>query len=181
MSGFAPPARIRTSRSAPATVGIRFVYSTEIDCVHNDQTADLERYCSFQERGARDTVSLCASTRSCTARPPSPGSTARSGSTTRLGWCCAKTAKAALSRPWAARLFRGAIRLAERVNAREAVLRRGYRAAIGLATFRGWRTGLDMRADGFPPQGAQRAGDSCNRSSLPEAGAVDCAGPAQLG
>ena len=41
-------------------VGIRFVYSTEIDCVHNDQTADLERYCSFQERGARDTVALCA-------------------------------------------------------------------------------------------------------------------------
>ena len=40
-------------------IGIRFVYATEIDCVHNDQAADLARYCNFQERGARDTVALC--------------------------------------------------------------------------------------------------------------------------
>ena len=40
-------------------IGIRFVYAAEIDCVHNDQTADLARYCNFQERGARDTVALC--------------------------------------------------------------------------------------------------------------------------
>ena len=61
-SASGPHARTRTSPQRARRIGIRFVYATEIDCVHNDQTADLARYCNFQERGARDTVALCAKT-----------------------------------------------------------------------------------------------------------------------
>ena len=39
--------------------GIRFIYNASIGAIHNDQAADLERYCRFQQLGARDTVMLC--------------------------------------------------------------------------------------------------------------------------
>src|SRR5260370_32612007 len=41
-------------------LGIRFLYNEDIACLHNDQVGELARYCSFQRRGARDTVLFCA-------------------------------------------------------------------------------------------------------------------------
>ena len=44
-SASARPARTRTSPSAPARAGIRFLYDASIDCLHNDQAGDLVRCC----------------------------------------------------------------------------------------------------------------------------------------
>ena len=122
--------------------GIRFVYSTEIDCVHNDQAADLERYCSFQERGARDTVALCAKF------PDLFGSSEMisvNGPISRadgLRLASKKLAKLILARPAPSGGVNHVIVCAEQLSAPDVLLRRAYRLAISLAIFRGWRAGI---------------------------------------
>jgi GT2 family glycosyltransferase len=126
-------------------LGIRFVYATEIDCVHNDQTADLGRYCNFQERGARDTVALCEKSPELHGgadiiRVNGPISRADG-----IPLTLKKLAKSVLARPATSRALNRAIAGAERVRLREPLLRRAYRLAISLAIFRGWRAGLAAR------------------------------------
>ena len=123
-------------------IGIRFVYATEIDCVHNDQTADLARYCNFQERGASDTVA-------CVRRSPELHGAAPiarvNGQVSRadgVQLALKKLVKSLLVRTCPNDLIAHAIGRAERLPVPEPLLRRGYRLAISLAMFRGWRAGL---------------------------------------
>ena len=123
-------------------VGIRFAYTTEIDCVHNDQTADLERYCSFQERGARDTVVLCAKAPELHGRAPivqvNGPISSEDGPTLALKKAC----KLVLARSGPTHVLYYVIRACERLHLPEPILRRAYRLAISLAIIRGWRAGL---------------------------------------
>lgn len=122
--------------------GIRFIYNAEIDCLHNDQAADLERYCRFQERGARDTVLFCAK------HPERHGDAAIARVNGRLslqdgpGLTTRKVLKMLLSRPRPTRALMALTHLGERCRAPERWLFAAYRAAIGLGIFRGWRQGL---------------------------------------
>jgi len=121
--------------------GIRFLYNAEIHTVHNDQAADLHRYCRFQERGTTDTVRLCrkypalhgaavAVVNGPVRRGDGPGLIAK------------KLLKVGLARPRAAAPMERLIGAAERAGVSDRILFRAYRAMIGLYTFRGWRTGL---------------------------------------
>jgi GT2 family glycosyltransferase len=121
--------------------GTRFLYDTQLDCIHNDQSGDLDRYCAFQERGARDTPLLCAKYpdlhgRSSLAIENGPASPQDS---VRLR--CKKAVKALFATQHGRRAVRALIAVGERVGAPEWLLRRGYSFAIGLAIFRGWRDG----------------------------------------
>jgi GT2 family glycosyltransferase len=140
--------------------GIRFVYSTEIDCVHNDQTADLERYCSFQERGARDTVALCAKAPELHGGAPIVQVNGAISSEDGPRLALKKLGKLVLARAVPTHVLHYAIRAGERLGLPEPTLRHAYRLAISLAIFRGWRAGL---ADN--PSAAARLGPSRARPS----------------
>jgi GT2 family glycosyltransferase len=123
-------------------IGIRFVYATEIECLHNDQTADLARYCNFQERGARDTVALCAKTPELHGAAPIARVNGPISRTDGIQLALKKMLKKLLVRRWGEKAVAHAIGRAELLPVPEPLLRRGYRLAISLATFRGWRAGL---------------------------------------
>ena len=123
-------------------VGIRFAYSTEIDCVHNDQTADLDRYCSFQERGARDTVALCAKAPELHGGAPIVRVNGPISSEDWPTLALKKACKLVLARWGPTQVLYDAIRAGERLRLPEPILRRAYRLAISLAILRGWRAGL---------------------------------------
>ena len=123
-------------------IGIRFVYATEIDCVHNDQTADLARYCNFQERGASDTVALCAKTPELHGAAPIARVNGQVSRADGVQLALKKVVKSLLVRTCPNDLIAHAIGRAERLPVPESLLRRGYRLAISLAMFRGWRAGL---------------------------------------
>ena len=123
-------------------IGIRFVYSEHIRCIHNDQASDLARYCNFQQRGARDGPLLFAKhpeVYAGSALAKENGPIARSDGA--LLAAKKRLKLVASSRPARSALQR-TLRAAERLNAPQPVLNLGYRAAIGLAIFRGWREGL---------------------------------------
>jgi GT2 family glycosyltransferase len=122
--------------------GIRFVYSTEIDCIHNDQAADLERYCSFQERGARDTVALCAKAPELHGEAPIVQVNGPISPEDGPRLALKKLCKLVLARSLPTILLYDAIRAGERLRLPEPILRRAYRLAISLAIFRGWRAEL---------------------------------------
>jgi GT2 family glycosyltransferase len=123
-------------------VGIRFVYATEIDCLHNDQTADLARYCNFQERGARDTVALCAKTPELHGAAPITRVNGPISRTDGVPLVLKKMVKSMLVRRCRDKAVAHAVGRAEHLPVPEPLLRRGYRLAISLAIFRGWRAGL---------------------------------------
>jgi GT2 family glycosyltransferase len=127
-------------------VGIRFIYNASIHCVHNDQAADLDRYCSFQERGAGDTVLLAMKYpelhgQSALARANGPVTLRDSP-----GLVLKKCVKLFLCYRPIERALHELIRRAEGLGLSQSVLWSGYRLAIGVAIFRGWRRGLRKRA-----------------------------------
>ena len=123
-------------------VGIRFVYSERIDCIHNDHVAHLARYSEFQQRGARDGPLLCAKYpvlhgRSSLARENGPIS--RSDGPRLVA---KKAGKRVCSTPVPTAILRLSVRFLERIHAPRRVVETGYRWVIGLAIFSGWRQGL---------------------------------------
>lgn len=122
--------------------GVRFLYDASIDCLHNDQAGDLVRCCRGQGRGTHDTVLFCAKHGGEHARSPlarANGPIARADGPAGIA---RKAAKWLLSRDPVLAVLHRAVPLLERAGAPEPVLRRVYRALIGLHTFRGWRDGL---------------------------------------
>jgi GT2 family glycosyltransferase len=129
-----------------SAAGIRYLYSDEISCIHNDAAADLARYCRFQERGAMDTVRLVRKHPELHGRAPivaANGPTRRGDSP---GLIVNKGFKAVLARPVVSRLLERGVVLAGRLGAPDRVLFRLYQALISLATLRGWRAGLEQEA-----------------------------------
>ncbi len=122
--------------------GVRFLYDAGIHCIHNDQAADLHRYCEFQERGTTDTVRLCRK------YPVLHGGASvivvngpiRRTDTPEL--IARKLLKSLLARPSALGPLQRLVAVAERVGVPDRALFVAYRAMIGLYTFRGWRRGL---------------------------------------
>ena len=137
--------------------GIRFLYTDGLDCLHNDQAGDLERYCRFQERGAIDTVLYVAKSYSLHGQSAlvSVNGPIRRGD----GWnrVLTKVAKRVASSRLPNRALLGAVRMGERVGLPEPALRRCYRFAIGIAIFRGWRAGLRRWGDPHSLEAQERA------------------------
>jgi glycosyltransferase involved in cell wall biosynthesis len=122
--------------------GIRFIYNAALECVHNDQAADLKRYCVFQQRGAEDTVRLCDKYPGVHDDSP----IARmNGYVTRADGgrlAARKLAKRLLSSRSGMRAIERGIARGERLGVPDRWLYRGYRLLIGLHIFRGWRDAL---------------------------------------
>ncbi len=131
--------------------GIRFLYKTELECVHNDQSADLKRYCLFQQRGAEDAVRLLRKYPGVHDDSPlarvnghlAPGDGGR--------LAARKIAKRMLASTPSIALIEGAVAGGERFGLSDPWLDRGYRLLIGLYTFRGWRNGLRQAAKRSAP------------------------------
>jgi FkbM family methyltransferase len=124
-----------------AGCGIHFVFNAALECMHNDQTAELGRYVRFQERGARDTARLCLKYPGTHGRSPiavSNGYIRRSDG----GLILRKLAKRVLVTRPLTRGVEAAVTSTERVRMPDRWRVRGYRALIGLYTFRGFRQGL---------------------------------------
>jgi GT2 family glycosyltransferase len=123
-------------------VGIRFLYCDEISCIHNDHAADLERYCRFQERGSADTVRLVMKYPADHGRTPMAQANGPITAVDPLKLRVKKSVKALLATPHRLAALSALIGLAERARLPDRILFRAYTAAIAVATFRGWRTGL---------------------------------------
>ncbi len=122
-------------------IGIRFLYNTEITCLHNDQSGDLKRYCEAQRRGARDTVRFCAKYPAEHGEAPvarANGPVMREDGTVEVA---KKVLKRLLALPAMTAALELTVRIAERALSDDP-LHRLYRLLIGVYTFRGWREGL---------------------------------------
>ena len=125
-----------------AECGICFVFNAALECVHNDQTAELTRYVRFQQRGARDTARLCLKypdTHGCSPIAAANGYMRRSDGRRLIS---RKLVKRVLATPPMTAAVEAAVRSGERVPMPDLWRARGYRAVIGLYTFRGFREGL---------------------------------------
>lgn len=122
--------------------GVRYIYNTDLQCIHNDQAATLNRYCRFQQRGARDTVRFCRKYPQVHGNAPVLRANSYIARADGPKLVAVKVAKALLARPPIMRGLESAIRRAERVGVADRALARLYRLAIGLYTFRGVREGL---------------------------------------
>jgi GT2 family glycosyltransferase len=127
-------------------VGIRFLWDSKIESLHNDQAGDLRRYCRFQERGAFDTVLFLAKHPQKHGGAPVArvnGYVLR-GDGVRLA--VKKLGKRILALSVLTRVVEAGVGAAERAGAPDRVLGRGYNTLIGLYAFRGWRRGLASEA-----------------------------------
>jgi GT2 family glycosyltransferase len=122
--------------------GIRFLYNEAIECIHNDQAADLRRYCRFQQRGARDTVRLIRKYPDVHGNAPISRANGYVRRSDAAGLIARKLAKRLLATRPAVALMDTAIGVGERAQVPDRWLHLGYRAVIGVHTFRGWREGL---------------------------------------
>jgi GT2 family glycosyltransferase len=122
--------------------GIRFLYDASIDCLHNDQAGDLVRCCRGQRRGTHDTVLLGAKHAGEHAGSPLERANGPVALADGPAVIARKAVKWLLSRDPLLAVLERTVPLLERAGTPEPVLRRVYRALIGLHTFRGWRDGL---------------------------------------
>ena len=132
-------------------LGIRFLYDSRIECVHNDQSGDLFRYCRFQERGAHDTALFCHKHAAWFAENGKSTLHAandlwQTEDSLRLKFV--KLAKWCLSRRPALALLLRMVAATELIDLPEPVRQRLYRMVLGLHIFRGWRAGLKSIASG---------------------------------
>jgi glycosyltransferase involved in cell wall biosynthesis len=126
-------------------LGTRFLYHTAMGCIHNDQAADLVRYCEAQRRGAADTVRFCRKYADWYAENGAVPLMSANGPVTRQDSPAAvlrKALKAALALPPAVTALRVLTRTGERAGLPDALLARLYQLSIAVAIYRGWRQGL---------------------------------------
>ena len=133
--------------------GIRFIFNAALESVHNDQIAELGRYLRFQQHGARDTARLCLKYPATHGRSPiaTHNGYVRRSDGRRL--ISRKLVKRVLTTPLMTAAVEAAVRSSERVPMPDGWRAKGYRAVIGLYTFRGFREGLreSRRDDGDLP------------------------------
>jgi glycosyltransferase involved in cell wall biosynthesis len=127
-------------------VGVTFIYTDAVECVHNDQAADLRRYGRFQQRGARDTVRLVRKYPELHGNAPIVhvnGPIRRSDAPATIA---KKLVKRLLGNERGIAVTEAAVRLAEGARLPDSVLAVAYRFVISLYTFSGWREGLSEAA-----------------------------------
>jgi glycosyltransferase involved in cell wall biosynthesis len=125
-------------------IGIGFLYNAAIECIHNDQVADLHRFCRQQRRFGHDGVLFCAKRPDVHGdfavlranRPIAPGD--------GLALRAKKAAKAALAHDAFLERLPPAVSRIERLPLPDPVLFRLYRAVSSLYILRGVREGLDV-------------------------------------
>jgi len=125
-----------------AECGFHFIFNSALKCVHNDQTAELARYVRFQQHGARDTARLCLKYPETHGRSPiavSNGYVRRSDGRRLI---LRKLVKSVLATSLMAAVVEAAVGSAERGPMPDRWRAWGYRAVIGLYTFKGFREGL---------------------------------------
>jgi GT2 family glycosyltransferase len=132
-------------------LGIRFIYNAALDCVHNDQAADIRRYCRFQERGASDTVRLCEKYPNLHGDAPVARVNGYIAHSDGVLLATRKTVKRVLAGERSMRALEAAVGAGERIGLPDPWLYRSYRLLIGLHMFRGYRKGLRERASGHGP------------------------------
>ena len=122
--------------------GICFVFNAALECVHNDQTAELSRYLRFQQRGARDTARLCLKYPETHGRSPiaTLNGYVRRSDGRRL--ILRKLVRRVLATRLITAAVESAVRSSEWLPMPDRWRAWGYRAVIGLYTFRGFREGL---------------------------------------
>jgi glycosyltransferase involved in cell wall biosynthesis len=127
---------------AQEELGVRFVYNTNITCLHNDGNTTLRRLCRGQQIGAYSCVFFCDKYPHIHGNAPHVkiNGYIRSGDGVRL--TCRKLAKRALAFAPVTALLEGTIGLAERLRCPDKVLHRLYSVAVAVYLFRGWRDGL---------------------------------------
>ena len=126
-------------------LGTRFLYHTGIECIHNDQSADLDRYCEAQRRGAADTVRFCRKYERWYAEHGPVALMSANGPISRQdspAVLLRKLFKALLALPPLRLTLRLLTRMSERARLPDRALGRMYRLMIALAIYRGWRQGL---------------------------------------
>ena len=121
---------------------VRFIYNEALKCIHNDQSAELDRYCRFQRYGARDTARLCEKYPSVHSRGQVARANAYVARSDGVALALRKLTKQVLGTPLMMRLLGAAVTAAERAGLPDRWLHRGYRAIVGLHFFRGFREGL---------------------------------------
>lgn len=125
-----------------AAYGVRFIYNASLECVHNDQAADLLRYCRFQERGARDGVRLLAKHPAIYRTSSQPRVNGYARRTDPPSLLVRKLVKRAAAAQPVTSGIEWVVALAERAGAPDRLLHPAFRLLIGVYTFRGWRQGL---------------------------------------
>lgn len=126
-------------------LGTRFLYHAEMGCIHNDQAAELDRYCAAQRRGAADTVRFCRKYERWYAEHGPVPLMSANGPISRQdapSLILRKGLKALLAVPPVQGFLHTLTHIGERVGLPDPMLARGYRLLIALAIFRGWREGL---------------------------------------
>ncbi len=138
--------------------GIEFLYNDAITCVHNDQVADLPRFCHQQRRFGHDGVLFCAKRPEIHGdfavlranRPIAPGD--------GLALRAKKAAKGALARDAVLERLPGVVAGVERLPVPDPLLFRLYRAVSALYIMRGVREGLDVVRQREGNEAADRLG-----------------------
>jgi GT2 family glycosyltransferase len=139
------------AQRAVAALGTRFLYDASLECLHNDQAGELDRYCSFIRRGAADTVRLVRQYPQVhgdapvarTHRAPRPGDPLLESVRRMLKTAADSTA--------GLRLLRAAVAVLERLRAPDRLLWPLYRTVIGAAYRTGWSEGTAQA--GVPADG----------------------------
>ena len=119
--------------------GLRLIRNRDIRPLHDDPTVTFRQFCQREERGAHTVLALGRKW------PEMIGEFANNAPLTRSdppALAAKKLAKSALSHPLALRVLHQVVDNLERAGASEAILRRAYRAVIGLHIFRGYREAL---------------------------------------
>jgi len=138
--------------------GIGFLYNAAITCVHNDQVADLRRFCRQQQRFGHDGVLFCAK------RPDIHGDFAVLGANRRvsrkdgLALSAKKAVKSGLARDSVLERLPSVVSAVERLRLPDPVLFRLYRAVSALYILRGVREGLEVVRQREGNEAADRLG-----------------------
>lgn len=129
--------------------GIRFLYNSSIECLHNDQVADLKRCCEQQRRFALQTVAFCDKYPSIHGDSELARVNGFISGRDSAPLAVKKLIKGLLATRIATGLVEVAIRTFEGLRLPDAALFPMYRMVIGVYIFRGWREGLRRRPRGL--------------------------------
>lgn len=124
--------------------GIRFLYNSNITCLHNDQVGDLSRYCRAQVPRMRDTVLFCIKWGGFHLKSPVAilnGPITLSDSPLMIA---RKIIKVTLSTSILTAFIHRITSFCEMIRLPDFALWKFYNILVGIYMYRGWQDGLAM-------------------------------------